>query len=154
MTIKEKQLDPNPIAGSISRKLAAFVGCFYCVVCIVFAAFPDFFLSVLDWRSAAGLYAAATMDLAVGLILLWAAPYSRSRVGFSFIGGVNLLGALIYVLIPVGFWIEYFNWWMIEQLTLARVAAILVGLPIGVFIIYATIATTELPRGSEATDDA
>ena len=126
-------------SASISCKLAAIVVSFYVVASMFFAAMSEDFLSVLDWTSEVGLYTSASIDLVVGLVLIRAAPSSRSRVGLNIIGAIALLGAVFYFLMPVDFWAAYFDWWLIEQRTLTRVMSILFGLPIGGFILFAAI---------------
>ena len=127
-------------SASVSCKIAAIVGLFYIVFSIAFAAIPEMLVSTIDFRSDAGLNTIAAIDLAIGSALIWAAPSSRSPVGLYFFGAIALLGAVFYLLTPVEIVAPYLDWWLVEQMTLARIMSIAFGLPLGAFILFATIS--------------
>ena len=128
-------------SASISCKIAAIIGLFYIVVSIALAAIPETLVSTIDWKSDAGLYTIAAIDLAIGSAFIWAAPSSRSPVGLYIFGAIALLGAIFYLLMPVEIVAPYLDWWLVEQLTLTRIMSIIVGLPVGAFILFATISS-------------
>ena len=128
-------------SASISCKIAAIIGLFYIVVSVALAAIPETLVSTIDWKSDAGLYTIAAIDLAVGSAFIWAAPSSRSPVGLYIFGAIALLGAIFYLLMPVEIVAPYLDWWLVEQLTLTRIMSIIVGLPVGAFILFATISS-------------
>ena len=128
-------------SASISCKIAAIFGSFYIVVSIAFAAIPETVVSTIDWKSDAGLYTIAAIDLAIGSAFIWAAPSSRSPVGLYIFGAIALLGAIFYLLMPVEIVAPYLDWWLVEQLTLTRIMSIIFGLPVGAFILFATISS-------------
>ena len=128
-------------SASISCKIAAIIGLFYIVVSIALAAIPETLVSTIDWKSDAGLYTIAAIDLAVGSAFIWAAPSSRSPVGLYIFGAIALLGAIFYLLMPVEIVAPYLDWWLVEQLTLTRIMSIIFGLPVGAFILFATISS-------------
>ena len=97
-------------SASVSCKIAAIVGVFYLVVAIGFAAIPETLVSTIDWKSKAGLYAIAAIDLVIGLSLIWAAPSSRSPVALNIFGAMALLGAVFYFLAPVEFLAPFLDW--------------------------------------------
>ncbi len=128
-------------SASVSCKIAAIIGLFYIVVSIALAAIPETLVSTIDWKSDAGLYTIAAIDLAIGSALIWAAPSSRSPVGLYIFGAIALLGAIFYLLMPVEIVAPYLDWWLVEQLTLTRIMSIIFGLPVGAFILFATISS-------------
>ncbi len=128
-------------SASISCKIAAIAGLFYIVFAIAFAAIPETIVSTIDWKSDAGLYTIAAVDLAIGTAFIWAAPSSRSPVGLYIFGAIALLGAIFYLLMPVEIVTPYLDWWLVEQLTLTRIMSIIFGLPVGAFILFATISS-------------
>ena len=128
-------------SASISCKIAAIIGLFYIVVSIALAAIPETLVSTIDWKSDAGLYTIAAFDLAIGSAFIWAAPSSRSPVGLYIFGAIALLGAIFYLLMPVEIVAPYLDWWLVEQLTLTRIMSIIFGLPVGAFILFATISS-------------
>ncbi len=129
-------------SASISCKIAAIIGLFYIVFAIAFAAIPETIVSTIDWKSDAGLYTLAAVDLAIGTAFIWAAPSSRSPVGLYIFGAIALLGAIFYLLMPVEIVAPYLDGWLVEpQLTLIRIMSIIFGLPVGAFILFATISS-------------
>ncbi len=128
-------------SASISCKIAAIIGLFYIVVSVALAAIPETLVSTIDWKSDVGLYTIAAIDLAIGSAFIWAAPSSRSPVGLYIFGAIALLGAIVYLLMPVEIAAPYFDWWLVEQLTLTRIMSIVFGLPVGAFILFATISS-------------
>ena len=126
-------------SASIGGKLAAIVGFFYIANCIIIAAIPGTILSIIDWNSAVGLYTCASIDLSFGLIMVWAAPSSRSPECLNVLAGMALFGVIFYLLVPVDTWSGIFDWWMIEQLTFTRIACVFVGIPVGVLIMFLAV---------------
>ena len=141
-------------SAPVSCKLTALVGILYCIACALLATDPDLFISRLDWTSVAGHYTSVAIGLGVGLVLIWAAPSSRWPIAFKLIGGLSLLEAMLCLLMPVELWTRYLNWWMIEQRTITRVATILLGVPIGAFIIFSAITTIQSRGDSKERHDA
>ena len=138
-------------SASVSCKIAAIVGVFYLVVAIGFAAIPETLVSTIDWKSKAGLYAIAAIDLVIGLSLIWAAPSSRSPVALNIFGAMALLGAVFYFLAPVEFLAPYLDWWLIQQITLSRIMSVMFGLPLGAFILFAAIGSRPSLRENSAS---
>ncbi len=128
-------------SASISCKIAAIIGLFYIVVSVALAAIPETLVSTIDWKSDAGLYTIAAIDLAIGSAFIWAAPSSRSPVGLYIFGAIAFLGAICYLLMPVEIVAPYLDWWLVEQLTLTRIMSIIFGLPVGAFILFATVSS-------------
>jgi hypothetical protein len=78
------------------------------------------------------------MRVVTGLVLILAAPASRSVTGFRIIGAVALLAGLVLALIPTDRWAEFIRWWTKEHRTLYRASALVANL-LGAFIAYAAL---------------
>ncbi len=126
-------------SASNGCRLAAIVGLFYIIICIVLVVFPDYILSRFDWASQIGLHITVLLDLIFGIVFIWAAPSSRFPEGFNVLGSILLLGAVFYFLIPLDVWVNYLNWWLKEQLVLTRVLSGLFGIPFGVLVVLGAI---------------
>ena len=119
--------------------LAMAVGVALILVGMLGAASPQRLLSVVDWKSWSGLYIAAAIRVVTGLVLILAAPASKSPAGFRFIGTIALIAGFVLSLIPTRRWeMIVWWWWTKEHRTLYRAASTVVIL-LGAFIVYAAL---------------
>jgi hypothetical protein len=105
---------------------------------VLVAVSPERLLSVADWESRRGLYIAAAMRVITGLVLILAAPASRSPTGFRIIGAIALLAGLVFPLLPTDRWAAFIRWWTQEHRALYRASAT-VAILLGAFIAYAAL---------------
>lgn len=117
--------------------LAFGIGLFYFVVCLTIAIMPDWFFTVVDWRSQQGLYTAAAIRIVVGIVFLLAASSSRFPKFFRVLGAVVLVVGLLLPVMPMHAWYETMQWWMVDSRDLFRGMVIFVGIPFGVFVMWA-----------------
>lgn len=108
------------------------------------AVFPDQLLSVVDWESQRGLYIAAGIRIAAGLLLLTAAPSTRYPKGLRIFGGLVLLVGLGLLFFPIDSWAGLIGWFFGEHPTAYRVAGGVGGVLLGAFLVHAS-----LPRRTE-----
>ncbi len=118
--------------------LAMVLGVAIILIGVLVAVSPERLLSVTDWESRRGLYIAATTRVVTGLVLILAAPASRSPTGFRIIGAIALIAGLVFPLIPTDRWAEFIQWWTQEHRTLYRASAP-VAILVGAFIAYAAL---------------
>ncbi len=118
--------------------LAMILGVALVLVGALVAVSPDRLLSVADWESRRGLHIAAAMRVVSGLVLILAAPVSRSPAGFRIIGAIALLAGLVFPLIPTDRWATFIRWWTKEHRALYRASAA-VAILLGAFIAYAAL---------------
>jgi hypothetical protein len=104
---------------------------------VLFAAFAKRLLSVVDLESRRARNISAVGRLGTGLVLILAAPVSRSPDLFRVLGIMTLLGGLAYLLIPYETWVRFVRWWTKEHLTFYRVATVTVLTLLGAVIAYA-----------------
>jgi hypothetical protein len=105
---------------------------------VLVAVSPERLLSVADWESRRGLYIAAATRIVTGLVLILAAPVSKSPIGFRIIGAIALLAGLVFPLIPIDRWAGFIRWWTQEHRALYRASAA-VAILLGAFIAYAAL---------------
>ena len=112
------------------------------VVTMLFGALaavsPERLFSLANWESRRGLYIAAAIRVVTGLVLILAAPASRSPTGLRIIGAIALLVGLVFPLIPTDRWVGLIRWWTKEHRTLYRASAT-VAILLGAFIAYAAL---------------
>jgi hypothetical protein len=94
--------------------LAMVLGVAIILAGVLVAVSPERLLSVADWESRRGLYIAAAMRVITGLVLILAAPASRSPTGFRIIGAIALLAGLVFPLLPTDRWAAFIRWWTQE----------------------------------------
>jgi hypothetical protein len=75
--------------------LAMVLGVAFMLAGVVVAVSPERLLSVVDWGSRRGRYIAVAMRVVTGLVLILAAPASRSPTGFRILGALMLLAGLV-----------------------------------------------------------
>ncbi|AKU95359.1 hypothetical protein AKJ09_02023 [Labilithrix luteola] len=88
------------------------------------------------WAQSPGLYIAAVLQLIMGLVLLRAAPSSRSPVGLGIVGAFAIGEAVLAPLLGFGKTQVVAKWWAALTPGVLRLWA-LVGLAIGVLIVLA-----------------
>jgi hypothetical protein len=118
--------------------LAMVVGVAFMLAGVVVAVSPERLFSVADWASRRGRYIAVALRVVTGLVLILAAPASRSPTGFRVIGALMLLAGLVIALVPNDRWAEFIRWWTGEHRALYR-ASSLVAIVLGAFIAYAAL---------------
>jgi hypothetical protein len=118
--------------------LAMVLGVAFMLAGVVVAVSPERLLSVVDWGSRRGRYIAVAMRVVTGLVLILAAPASRSPTGFRILGALMLLAGLVISLVPTDRWAEFIEWWTKQHRTLYRASAP-VAILLGAFIAYAAL---------------
>ena len=118
--------------------LAMVIGFAFIFLGVLVAVSPERLLSFTDWGSRRGLYTAAAMRVFTGLVLILAAPASRSPTGFRIIGAIALLAGVVFTLVPTDRWAAFIRWWTKEHRALYRASAALAIL-LGAYIAYAAL---------------
>ncbi len=118
--------------------LAMVLGVAFILVGVLVAVSPERLLSLADWESRRGLYIAAALRVVSGLVLILAAPASRSPTGFRIVGAIALLAGLVLPPIPTDRWTTFIRWWTKEHRNLYRASAT-VAILLGTFIVYAAL---------------
>ncbi|MDH3732885.1 MAG: hypothetical protein OEU54_05090 [Gemmatimonadota bacterium] len=118
-------------------KLGMAVGVVYLLLGLSMAVSPGWFFSITDWTSRQGLLIAAVMRVVIGIALHLAAPASRYPRVFRVIGTIALVAGLIMLFIPLEFWAEHMQWWMVDNASAFRWILVLAATPFGAFVVYA-----------------
>lgn len=124
---------------------AMVVGFVVAVVGLIGLVAPSIYVS-LGWFSAVppGLYVVAVVQLVIGLILLHAAPTSRSPVGLGVLGAFALVEAVVMPLLGRGTARSMASWWATQSDIALRLWAAL-ELAVGVLIILSVAPPRRRP---------
>ncbi|MDF2697697.1 MAG: hypothetical protein K0S65_6080 [Labilithrix sp.] len=101
------------------------------------------------WAEPPGLYVIAAIQLVVGLLLLRAAPSSRSPVGLGVLGAFALVEAVLMPLLGHGRTRAIAEWWGAQSTSFLRLWALL-ELALGVLIVCAVAPSRRGLRPSTA----
>ncbi len=121
------------------KTLGLLVGLLILVLGVVGVIVPDAMLLVS--RQAAtpvGLYVAGLVRVAIGLVLVSAAPASRYPVGLGALGIVSFLAGLATPLFGVSRARAIVEWWGAQGPAVMRLWC-LVAVAIGIFVVFAVI---------------
>ena len=119
------------------RRLARAIGVAYVLLGLSVAVSPERMISAADWESRQGLFVAAAIRVAVGLVLLLAAPTSRYPTMFRVMGTIALIVGLVMPLTPIEIFAEYMRWWMVENVGFFRAVFATAATLFGAFMVYA-----------------
>jgi hypothetical protein len=108
-------------------------------------SFPNQLPAITDWESRRGLWMAAAMRVATGVILVVSASSTRYPKGLRIFGYVIVCVGLLLPLVPLELWSEMVHWWLVEKAAVYRVAGGIGGGVLGVFFVYAA-----MPEQSDA----
>ena len=123
----------------MKSKLAVAVGAAHVLMGVSFAVTPDWFLSLIDWGSQPGLLAWAAIDVVLGFALILAAPYSKYPKTLRIWGIGALTVGLTMPLVPLDFWAEYMQWWLVENPSAFRWGYAMAVMPFGAFVVHAAL---------------
>ncbi len=123
----------------MKSKLAVAVGAAYVLLGVSVAVTPDWFLSITDWGSQRGLLAGAATDVVVGFTLILAAPNSKYPKTLRILGILALTAGLTMPFVPLDFWAEYMQWWIVENPSAFRWGYATAVTLFGAFMVYAAL---------------
>lgn len=103
------------------------------------AVLPEHLVSVVDWESRAGLYAAASIRIITGLLLIFSAPATRYPGGLRIFGALVLLVGLSLPFVPLELWAGMIRWWFVDHRVAMRIGAGVGGVLLGGFLVYASV---------------
>ena len=129
----------------MKSNLAVAVGAVYVLLGVSVAVTPDWFLSITDWGSQGGLLAGAAIRVVVGFALILAASNSKHPKTLRILGIVALTAGLSMPLIPLDFWADYMQWWIVENASAFRWVFATGATLFGAFVVHAA-----LPRRAAA----
>lgn len=116
---------------------ALLVGLLILVLSVLGLLVPDTFLIIGRAASTpVGLYVAGLVRVAIGLVLIAAAPASRSPIGLRVIGAFSFLAGLVTPLMGVNRARTYVESWAAQGPTVMRLWAV-VGIALGLFVAFA-----------------
>ena len=124
---------------------ALLIGLLITAQCIVGLLAPHLFVGLVSAMQGASLiHVAALIRFVFGVVLLLAAPASRSPLGLRLVGAAIAVGGLLTPLIGTQFARVVLGWWSAGGALVVRTWAA-AGLGLGAFIVYAAT-----PRRSAA----
>ncbi len=127
------------VGDQMKSKLAVAVGASHVLLGVSLVATPDWFLSLIDWGSQPGLLAWAAIDVVLGFALILAAPNSKYPKTLRFLGIGALTAGLTMPFVPLDFWAEYMQWWIVENPSAFRWGYATAVTTFGAFIVYAAL---------------
>jgi hypothetical protein len=125
---------------SITTSLALLIGLGILALGVVGLLVPER-LAVLAERLATpqGLYVAATLRVAIGLVLLRVAPASRAPLALRVLGWLAVIAGLVTPFVGVERARDMIEWWLARDSAVVRVWAA-VAAAFGGFLLYAVRA--------------
>ncbi len=120
----------------VSKPIIA-LGIFILLTGVLIGLAPDRFLDPTNWDTRGGLYAAASIRVITGSILILGAPASRYPVGLRMFGAVVVLAGLILFVLPLELWAGLLRWAFSGQPMSIRVGGVVGGTLLGLFLIHA-----------------
>ena len=134
----------------LSLSLAMFVGVLLVALGVAGFIVPNVFVQLgWFWATDVGLYVSAALDILIGLVLLAAAPSSRSPVGLSVFAAFSLIGGVLTPFLGQGRAYSHATWWAAQGPLVLRMWATLV-LAVGVLIICAAVPRRRALRTAHA----
>src|SRR5262245_54345653 len=117
--------------------LAMVIGFWIAAVGLIVLVAPDAYVRLgWFWAESPGIYIVAAVQLAIGLVLLRAAPSSRSPIGLGVLGAFALAEAVLMPLLGYGRTRAIAQWWGSQTFGSLRLWAAL-ELAIGVLVVLA-----------------
>ena len=108
---------------------------------------PDPFLGLVGaFQVPPVLYIAATIRIAVGLILVFAAPMSRAPIALRVVGWLIFAGGVLTPIMGHAFAESMIAWWRASGRPVVRAGAAM-ALLLGSFIVYANFPRAREPAG-------
>ena len=124
-------------ASRVTVVLALCISLLLLVQGLIGLAAPDVFADVIRFmQTSPAIYAALAMRVAVGIVLLRAASYSRLPIFLRTLGGFALLGGLLTRFIGKQFAEVILGWWSSQGSALVRLFAA-ISLALGLVTAYA-----------------
>jgi len=120
--------------------IVVFFGALVAAVGAVGAVRPGTLLGFVDtaWRSPAGYRSAVALRLALGLVLLAAAPDCRYPLAIRVLGGISLVAALTLVALGRARVEGFIHWWRDRGTGFVRSWCV-VAIAFGVWLAYAAL---------------
>lgn len=113
---------------------------------VVGLAAPEFFLETIRAIQAPPLiYAAAVVRIAIGIVLVLAAPVSRTPLALRMLGGLVVIGGVLTPFAGVRIAEVILGWWSQGPGVVRAWATVALGL--GAFVVYTTIRRPSPAQG-------
>ena len=97
------------------------------------SAIRDFF------RSDLGMPLSAAFCVILGMSFILAAPAVKFPLLFKIIGTISLIEVPLLLFVPLDLWIEYIDFWLVDNLAIYRIFSVPLGIGISVFLIVASL---------------
>ncbi|OJY30224.1 MAG: hypothetical protein BGO98_26150 [Myxococcales bacterium 68-20] len=134
----------------MKSSLAVLVGFLIAAMGLVGLIVPSVFVRLgWAWATVPGIYVSAAIDIVVGLVLIRAAPRSRSPVGLGVFAAVSLIGGVITPFLGLARMYAAARWWSGQSPTILRLWA-LFELTVGVLIVCAVVPRRRALRPATA----
>lgn len=135
----------------MKTSLAMLVGIVIATLGVVGLISPDTYVRLgLFWETPPGLYIVAAIQLIIGLVLIRAAPISRSPLALGALGVIALIEAVFVPLLGHGRIHAVAHWWEHQSPSFLRLWGLL-ELAIGVLIICAVAPRRRALRAAAST---